>query len=144
MAKSVLIIDDDAGIADALSLLLGQEGYEVRVASDGGMALELLEAQPRPQMILLDLTMPGMDGYAFLRRKQQSDALARIPTFVMSAGDMDDALKQLHVSGWLRKPIKLEALQQLLRKERLLSNPRQLVRRRRSAPIGLRPVLFVV
>ena len=58
-----------------------------------------------------------------LRRKQQSDALARIPTFVMSAGDMDDALKQLHVSGWLRKPIKLEALQQLLRKERLITNP---------------------
>ena len=67
--------------------------------------------------------MPGMDGYAFLRRKQQSDALARIPTFVMSAGDMDFALKELHVSGWLRKPIKLEALQQLLRKERLITNP---------------------
>jgi len=127
MSKSVLIIDDDAGIADALSLLFGQEGYEVKVASEGGRALELLEAQPRPQMILLDLSMPGMDGYAFLRRKQQSDALARIPTFVMSAGDMDDALKELHVSGWLRKPIKLEALQQLLRKERLLSNPRLLV-----------------
>jgi len=123
MSKSVLIIDDDAGIADALSLLLGQEGYEVRVASDGRMALDLLEAQPRPQMILLDLSMPGMDGYAFLRRKQQSDALARIPTFVMSAGDMDNALKELHVSGWLRKPIKLEALQQLLRKERLITNP---------------------
>ena len=123
MSKSVLIIDDDAGIADALSLLLGQEGYEVRVASDGRMALDLLEAQPRPQMILLDLSMPGMDGYAFLRRKQQSDALARIPTFVMSAGDMDNALKELHVSGWPRKPIKLEALQQLLRKERLITNP---------------------
>src|SRR3569623_2076264 len=138
MAKSVLIIDDDAGIADALSLLLGQEGYEVRVASDGGMALELLEAQPRPQMILLALSMPGMDGYAFLRRKQQRDALARIRTFVMSAGEMVDALKQLHGSGWLRKPIKLEALQQLLRKERLISNPRLLVcpppRRSHPAP----------
>lgn len=127
MSKSVLIIDDDAGIADALSLLLGQEGYQVTVASDGGMALQLLEGQPRPQMILLDLAMPGMDGYAFLRRKQQSDALARIPTFVMSAGDMDDALKELHVAGWLRKPIKLEALQQLLRKERLISNSSLLV-----------------
>lgn len=123
MSKSVLIIDDDAGIADALSLLLGQEGYEVKVASDGGAALELLEAQPRPQMILLDLSMPGMDGYAFLRRRQKSDALARIPTFVMSAGDMDHALKELHVSGWLRKPIKLEALQELLRRERLITSP---------------------
>jgi len=127
MSKSVLIIDDDAGIADALSLLLGQEGYEVKVASDGRMALELLEAQPRPQMILLDLSMPGMDGYGFLRRKQQSDALARIPTFVMSAGDMDHALNELQVSGWLRKPIKLEALQQLLRKERLISSVAPLV-----------------
>lgn len=127
MSKSVLIIDDDAGIADALSLLLGQEGYEVKVAADGGMALALLEAPPRPQMILLDLSMPGMDGYAFLRRKQQSDALARIPTFVMSAGDMDAALKELNVAGWLRKPIKLEALQQLLRKERLISSASLLV-----------------
>jgi len=122
MAKSVLIIDDDAGIADALSMLLGQDGYEVRVASDGEMALKLLESPPRPQLILLDLSMPGMDGYAFLRHKRQSDALARIPTFVMSAGDMDHALGELQVSGWLRKPIKLEALQQLLRKERLISN----------------------
>ena len=102
--------------------MLGQEGYEVKVASDGGRALELLEAPPPPQMILLDLSMPGMDGYAFLRRKQQSDALARIPTFVMSAGDMDHALNELHVSGWLRKPIKLEALQQLLRRQRLISS----------------------
>jgi len=122
MAKSVLIIDDDAGIADALSMLFGQDGYEVRVASDGEMALKLLESVPRPQLILLDLSMPGMDGYAFLRRRRLSDALARIPTFVMSAGDMDLALGELQVSGWLRKPIKLEALQQLLRKERLISS----------------------
>jgi putative two-component system response regulator len=121
--KSVLIIDDDAGIADALSLLLGQDGYEVKVASDGQMALKLLEARPRPHMILLDLSMPGMDGHAFLKQREQNASLARIPTFVMSAGDMDFALTDLHVSGWLRKPIKVEALQQLLRKQRLLSSP---------------------
>ena len=127
MSRSALIIDDDAGIADALSAVLDQEGYQVRVAPDGRAALELLDKEPAPQLIFVDLSMPGMDGYAFLRQLHHSEALKRIPTFVMSAGDLDHALEELHVSGWLRKPIQLAALQELLRPARATTTPRDAV-----------------
>lgn len=123
MSGSVLIIDDDAGIADALAAVLDEEGYQVRVAPDGRAALKVLETPPHPQLIFVDLSMPGMDGYAFLRQLHRSEALKGIPTFVMSAGDMDHALRELHVSGWLRKPIEVTALQELLREARQPPGP---------------------
>jgi two-component system nitrogen regulation response regulator NtrX len=67
MAHRVLIIDDDAGIRDALRMILAYEGYEVGAAADGPSGLAELEANP-PDAVLCDIKMPGMDGFEVLDR----------------------------------------------------------------------------
>jgi CheY-like chemotaxis protein len=75
---SVLVVDDDADIRDALQLLLGNLGFQVSVAANGREALELL-AWTHPQLIVLDLMMPDMDGWDFLDATKPS-----IPVIVVS------------------------------------------------------------
>src|SRR5262245_18680407 len=64
-APEILIVDDDRELRDVLRLILLEEGYRVTVATDGAGALESLRAGLRPAMILLDLMMPGMNGWSF-------------------------------------------------------------------------------
>jgi len=67
MALKILVVDDDAGIRDALRMILEYEGYEVATASDGKSALESLDGS-RPDAVLLDIKMPGLDGFEALDR----------------------------------------------------------------------------
>ena len=66
MASYILVIDDDTAICEALADALDEEGYEVLGARSAARALELIE-QAQPDLILLDVRMPGMDGPAFIR-----------------------------------------------------------------------------
>jgi CheY-like chemotaxis protein len=105
-----MVVEDDRAVAEALSELLIEEGFAVEVARDGHAALEQLARGARPDVILLDLMMPGLDGYHF-RRRQLADAdLAGIPTVALSAGAVDHRLRDLQLSGWMRKPVALDAL----------------------------------
>ncbi len=65
--RPILVVDDDADLRAAIADVLAAKGYAVVVACDGQDALELLEAGLRPSVIVLDLAMPRMDGWAFLR-----------------------------------------------------------------------------
>ncbi|HXM76900.1 MAG TPA: response regulator, partial [Thermoanaerobaculia bacterium] len=67
MAHKILVVDDDAGIRDALRMILDYEGYEVLSASDGKAALAELDST-RIDAVLLDIKMPGMDGFEILDR----------------------------------------------------------------------------
>ncbi len=60
--KDILVVEDDAGIREALRMILELEGYNIREASNGKEGLEVLKSMPRPCLILLDLMMPIMDG----------------------------------------------------------------------------------
>lgn len=80
----VLVVDDDALIRDTLATALGDEGYSVRVASDGRAALDTLDGW-RPDVIVLDLMMPVMDGSAFRAAQRTSRDVAHIPVIVLSA-----------------------------------------------------------
>jgi CheY-like chemotaxis protein len=80
----VLVVDDDPAIRNVVSELLVDEGYDVRPAANGRDALAVL-ATWRPAVILLDLMMPEMDGWAFLARQRLDLELVRIPVIVMSA-----------------------------------------------------------
>lgn len=81
---TILVVDDDEQQRSCIAELLSRAGYEVAVAGDGQDALELLRAGLRPALIVLDLTMPRMDGWAFLERLRGSPR-ATIPVLVTSA-----------------------------------------------------------
>ena len=105
----VLIIDDDTAIRESLQELLMDEGYRVRVAADGREGLEVCASLPLPDLILLDLSMPVMDGHEFARRKQDDATLAAIPVCVMTAAGALSPLPP-SASAILRKPLDLDDL----------------------------------
>ena len=78
------MVDDDALIRDTLATALGDEGYAVRVAADGRAALDTI-GHWRPDVIVLDLMMPVMDGPAFRAAQRATAETAQIPVIVLSA-----------------------------------------------------------
>jgi DNA-binding response OmpR family regulator len=107
----VLIIDDDADIREAVSEVLSFEGHEVIAASDGEQGLVRCR-QARPDLILLDLMMPGMNGWDFLRAMRRDASVAATPVVVVSALGR---VPELPVAGFLPKPFGLDALVSLVR-----------------------------
>ena len=107
---TILLVDDDAGVSDALSDLLISEGYRVAVAGNGAEALRYLDTHPLPSAILLDLMMPVMDGYEFRAKQRRNPVLASVPTFAVSAGAMGERVEQMALRGAFKKPIAIEAL----------------------------------
>jgi CheY-like chemotaxis protein len=104
---AVLVVEDEPDIRDTLRDILEMEGYRVRCASNGREALAALAEMPRPELILLDLMMPVMSGYEFLKELRANDALATIPVTVVSAvGDQPVG----HGENVLRKPVDLDTL----------------------------------
>lgn len=80
----VLVVDDDAQVRSAVADLLGEAGYTVVSATDGADALRKATAE-RPAAIVLDLTMPVMDGYQFLEQRAATPALMEVPVIILSA-----------------------------------------------------------
>jgi CheY-like chemotaxis protein len=111
-AVGVLVVDDDAAIRLAVQELLAEEGYAVRAAQNGSDALDLLRLDhPLPALILLDLRMPVMDGWAFRRQQAADTRLASIPVVVLTAdGTVAARVAEMNVAGALAKPLRLEAL----------------------------------
>jgi DNA-binding response OmpR family regulator len=84
MSGRVLVVDDDELIRDTLATALSDEGYAVRVAPDGRAALSTL-GEWQPDLIVLDLMMPVMDGQAFRKAQRSAAVTADIPVIVLSA-----------------------------------------------------------
>jgi len=107
MPQYVLIVDDDPVTRQALALLLNAEGYVVAEAADGAAALAKLRSGRPPQLVLLDLMMPVMDGWRFLAERQHLPALAAIPVLVLTAARGIDgpALRAMGAEDILQKPV---------------------------------------
>lgn len=84
MAQSVLIVDDEFGLADITADLLREAGYDVALAINGKLGLASLAARPT-DLVLTDLMMPVMDGPEMIRQMKATPALAKIPTILMTA-----------------------------------------------------------
>lgn len=112
----VLVVDDDPDILEALAEILEVEGFESRRARNGREALEKLGPQT-PDLILLDLMMPVMDGWEFAQKLRAIPDFAPPPIIVLSA-DRNVAAKagELGAVAHLSKPFELEDLLQLVRK----------------------------
>lgn len=115
--STVLVVDDDPDILEALSEILEAEGFEIRRARNGKEALERLEPDA-PQLILLDLMMPVMDGWEFAQRmRQRPPEIARIPIIVLSADrNVGSKAADLGAVGHLAKPFELNDLLDLVRR----------------------------
>jgi DNA-binding response OmpR family regulator len=105
LQKTVLVIDDDADIRNVLRYVLEDEGYLVREAADGIAGLASVEAF-RPQLILLDLNMPGLDGWGMCA--QMDMRKTSVPTVIMTAGRSSATeATRLGVAGSLAKPFEI-------------------------------------
>jgi CheY-like chemotaxis protein len=85
-AGRVCIVDDDPGIRDSLRFLLEDAEYDVEEVADGGALIALLQADPRPRVVLLDRMMTRLDGIATLRLLEDAPALRQHLTIFMTAG----------------------------------------------------------
>ena len=108
-------MEDDRDLRDALAEILRDEGYIVSAAGDGAEALSLLrepgEAEEDVALILLDLTMPVMNGWQFREVQRRDPRLSKIPVVVLSAGErLAEQAASLEVRDFVRKPIELPLL----------------------------------
>jgi DNA-binding response OmpR family regulator len=108
-ACKVLVVDDDVEIRAALSEVLRDEGYAVATAADGEQALVALRREPA-DLVLLDLMMPGVNGWQFLERKHKEAALEGVPVLIVSASNDQNATLLDKVVGRIPKPFNLEVL----------------------------------
>lgn len=107
----VLVVDDDREIRETVREVLEDEGFDVVGARHGEEALEILRSSAPPAFVLLDLSMPVMDGQAFCEEKRKDPALAPIPVVVFSAAaGVAEKVRAMGVAGYLRKPLRLEDL----------------------------------
>ena len=109
---SILVVEDDAEICDALVNLLEDEGFSAYRACDGRQALQVLSDLPiHPGLILLDLMMPRMNGWQFRDEQLRDDILRKIPVVVLSAHGTSIAERErMAPAAVLRKPVTAEAL----------------------------------
>jgi two-component system, chemotaxis family, chemotaxis protein CheY len=108
---TILLVEDDHDVREALGETLRDHGYEVQTATDGQNALEVLRAGLRPGLILLDLMMPRMSGSEFRTVQRADPDLAVFPVVLLSAdARMEEKAQGLKVDGAIRKPIDLDQL----------------------------------
>lgn len=121
--KYLLLIDDDFTTRELTSHILAADGFRVAVARNGADALERLRGTERPDLILLDLNMPVMDGEAFVLAYRASTAHPA-PILVLTAGrNVDQSARALGVEGSMSKPFDLAPLFALV--ERLMDERRE-------------------
>jgi CheY-like chemotaxis protein len=114
----VLVVEDNVDTAATLALLLKEWGHEVQVAHDGPAALQAAQAQP-PDAVLLDIRLPGMDGYQVAERLRAQPGLAETTVVAMTGEDQEKARCRSPAVGFddlLTKPVDPDVLRAVLRR----------------------------
>jgi DNA-binding response OmpR family regulator len=121
--KVVLVVDDEPAIVDMVTTYLGFKGYEVRGANTGADGLTLIPLE-RPDILLLDLMLPDMEGFEVCARVRAMPEFARMPVLIISARVDPESMvraEQVGANGYMVKPIRMPDL--LAEVKRLLSAP---------------------
>src|SRR5512133_1812901 len=115
--KTILIIDDSAAMRAILTDMLEAEGYAVKEAADGHLALKMVQ-EVQADLIITDLTMPVMDGLQFLREAKKLPVCRFVPIVVLTSEEdakkLDEA-KHAGAATWLSKPFKENQLRAMLK-----------------------------
>ena len=97
--ERILIVDDEKNIVSSLTGILSDEGYEISTTGDGVEALEIIQKDP-PDLVLLDIWLPGMDGIEFAKRLRANSETKNIPIIMLTAkSDEDNKIKGLDVGA---------------------------------------------
>lgn len=111
--KRILVVEDDPITSGAIKMILEWEGYCVDCAANGLEALNYLrQSKEKPDLILLDVMMPILDGHQFREEQKRDPAINRIPVFIVSAVDIASSLD---ASGHIHKPFQPEELLEAIR-----------------------------
>ena len=118
--KTILIVDDDDGIREYLEILIKREGFNTQTAPTGKVAKDLSKAL-KPDLIILDLMLPGYGGFEILRELQMDEETAKIPIIVITGKYIDRTTAEMikmepNVFDFLEKPIKNDILISLIYK----------------------------
>jgi CheY-like chemotaxis protein len=115
--SAVLLVEDDLPLREVMVDVLATEGIAAAVAGNGAEALSYLREAPRPQVILLDLMMPVMDGVSFRAEQRAAAHLRDIPVVLVSAErDLADKAWALQVDTYLHKPMELHEFLEVVRR----------------------------
>ncbi|MBI4375025.1 MAG: response regulator [Elusimicrobia bacterium] len=115
--KKIVVIDDDASMRHVLSAILEDEGYAVSTADDGPSGINLVRRE-KPDMVLLDLLMPGMHGFEVFQRLKELESLRSTKILIVSSKSYPRDIKtaqELGVDGYLIKPFELHDLKEKVR-----------------------------
>ena len=124
MARNILVVEDDRNISDLIRMYLEKEGFDVRIAYDGGKAVEEFK-EKEPDLVLLDIMLPVMDGWTVLKKIRESD---KTPVIMLTARDsVIDKVSGLDsgADDYITKPFAIEEL---------LARIRAALRKRTAAP----------
>lgn len=112
--KRIVVVDDDEFMRELLGLHLTNAGYEVLVAEDAVAAGHLVVRSP-PDLLIVDVRMPYMSGYEFVRAVKDDPDTRHIPVVLLSSeDDLEQHAAQLGASGCLRKPVKADRLLEIV------------------------------
>ena len=116
--KSVMVVDDSPTIRKLVGLTMAKNGFRVVEAGDGEEALEQIRAEGAPDVVLVDVVMPGMDGLTLCKRIRQDPVTARVPVIILSGHDgyLDKVRGKMAGSDrYLTKPFEPAALLKAVR-----------------------------
>ncbi|MFQ5888356.1 MAG: response regulator transcription factor [Candidatus Hydrothermarchaeales archaeon] len=113
MSKRILLVDDEIDIRSVYTKMLEKEGYEVATAKDGKKALEKL-SEFKPHLVILDIMMPGMDGWEVAKKIRKDQVLGDIPIIILSVkSEIEDKVKSIEeakTDRHLAKPIEFSEI----------------------------------
>lgn len=108
--KKILIVDDEVDIANSIQYVLNQEGFGTLLAHDGIKAIQVAESE-KPDLIILDLMMPGLDGYEVCRRVRSQDRKTPILMLTARTSEIDTVVGlELGANDYIAKPVRLREL----------------------------------
>lgn len=114
--EAILIVDDNPSNVRLLEFMLKRRGYHVLIAVDATAALATVE-QTVPQLVLMDVQLPGMDGLALTRRLKADSRFATVPIIAVTASAMkgdEQKAREAGCDGYVTKPIDIQALAELV------------------------------